>query len=126
MITRRRLLLAAISIPAMGVVIAKSSNSPKDSGVGLHLRQVFQEFLNDPHIHVATVAARQSPTATPGDINRLLFDCSGCSMHEAPEKILNGFKNRKQESLASFRVTNVQGYMLTPEERLLGQILALV
>lgn len=126
MITRRRLLLAVLSVPAINVVNAKSTELQTENGVGLHLRQVFQEFLTDPHIQVATAAAQQSPDASPREINQLLLDCSGCSMHYAPQKILAGFKHLKQRSLRSFQVNNVQGYMLTPEERLLGHILTLV
>ena len=49
--------------------------------------------------------------------------CSNCKHTEDPLVILAGFKRKKKISLAKFKAWNVNGYMLTKEELILGQLL---
>ena len=86
--------------------------------------KAFHPHLNDPHIRTAMWVARKNISFSAQiPWQELVTMCSNCKHTEDPRVILAGFKRKKKISLAKFKAWNVNGYMLTKEELILGQLL---
>jgi len=84
----------------------------------------FHPLRDDPHIQAAIAAAEKEMADAPQTPwQELVTMCSNCKHTEDPRVILAGFKRKKNISLAEFKAWNVNGYMLTKEELILGQLL---
>jgi len=124
---RRQFLIVAASQLLSISVFADSHHSTlkiKKRHSHRDILRTFYSMGDDPHIRAAiALAKKEISTESETPWQRLVILCSGREHTEDPRLILAGFQSKKRKALAEFKARYVDGYMLTNEEVILGQLL---